>query len=118
MCTLWVRCTAECSNSPGRLGSHRFKVGLAGSFDNYDNSYAYGRSGQFLFGGIDEFARREGAFVQAVGPVPIARFDARQYAIFAQDLWNVLPGLDLQLGVRFELEELPRDEIRLNRDWL
>src|SRR5690606_18888633 len=102
----------------GGGGSHRFKVGLAGSFDSYDNSYAYGRSGQFLFGGIDEFARREGAFVQAVGPVPIARFDARQYAIFAQDLWNVLPGLDLQLGVRFELEELPRDEIRLNRDWL
>jgi len=97
---------------------HRIKVGLAGSFDSYDNTYAYGRSGQFLFGGIDEFSRREGAFVQAVGPVPIARFDVRQYAVFAQDLWNVFPGFDLLFGVRFELEELPRDQIRLNRDWL
>lgn len=98
--------------------SHRFKVGIAGSFDSYTNVYAYGRNGQFLFGGVDEFGRREGAFVQAVGPVPVARFDTRQYALFAQDLWSVLPGLDLFFGVRFELEELPQDEIRLNRNWL
>ena len=99
-------------------GRHRFGFGIDASFSAYDDTYAYGRPGEFAFGGVDEFARREGAFVQAVGSLPIAKYSLSRYALHFQDTWTPIPGLDLTVAARYNHEELPADEVALNREWL
>lgn len=98
-------------------GAHRLKFGLGASIGIHDQTYVHGREGQFTFGGIDEFGRREGAFVQAVGPAASATFTAPQFTLFVQDTWTVMPGLRLAGGFRLDTEAVPRGDVRANAQW-
>lgn len=98
-------------------GAHRLKFGLGVSVAFHDQTYVYGREGEFTFGGIEQFERREGAFLQAVGPLPSARFNSPQLTLFAQDAWSVAPGLRIVGGLRLDSELLPLDEVAANPEW-
>ena len=99
-------------------GAHALKLGGAFTYRHYDQEYSYGREGDFIFAGDSELARREGVFEQVVGPPPMAKFSVSQIAAYFQDSWTVEPGLRLLLGLRYEAERLPRDEVRLSQAWL
>lgn len=96
---------------------HRLKFGLAALYNKHEYTYGYGRGGEFVFGGVDEFERREGYFMQLSGGLPAANFNVLQFAAFAQDTWNAGPGFDVTIGVRYEREQLPQDEIVLDVAW-
>jgi hypothetical protein len=100
-----------------RLGQHRMKLGSTAKVASFDQTYNYNRNGVFLFGGVDEFARLEGVFVQSVGPLPVARFGSSSMGGFFQDVWTVTPGVVLTGGIRIEGEFLPQNEVRLNEEW-
>src|SRR5690606_32532476 len=55
--------------------------------------------------------------MQLSGGLPAANFNVLQFAAFAQDTWNAGPGFDVTIGVRYEREQLPQDEIVLDADW-
>lgn len=97
--------------------THSLKFGLAAQLSKHEHTYGYGRGGEFVFGGVDEFERREGYFTLLTGAVPAARFSVPQYAVYAQDTWNSGPGFNVTIGLRYELEQLPRGEIVPNTDW-
>lgn len=99
-------------------GVHHIKLGGAGTFASYDQTYSDGRDGVFLFASDSAFARRTGVFQQAAGPVPVARFGVPQLALYVQDTWTVAPGFRVLAGVRYEFEQLPRGDVRRNQDWL
>ncbi len=101
-----------------RLGQHRMKFGSWGKVASFDHTYDHGRLGVFLFGGVDEFARREGVFVQSVGALPVARFGSSSVGGFFQDVWTIAPGVILSGGIRVEGESLPQDDVRLNEEWM
>ncbi len=46
------------------------------------------------------------SFAQAFGPLGFS-FTTNDYAFFAEDSWRVLPRLTLNLGLRYEYEQLP-----------
>lgn len=97
-------------------GAHRLKGGVAAVLSNYDQTYTFGGGGEFFFGGLEQFARRRGAFVQT-GRVGDAAFSVPQFAAYIQDIWNPSPGLDLLLGMRIESEQRPRTEVLFNTLW-
>ena len=101
-----------------RLGTHQLKVGGSALVASFDHAYAFGRGGQFVFGGINDFAGLGGAFVQSVGPPPSARFITSEFGGFLQDTWRATPGFEMTLGFRVDAEVLPGDEVPLNDAWL
>jgi hypothetical protein len=94
---------------------HALKGGLAVSLDSYDYSFGQDRSGEFLFSGLDELARREGAFVQRPGGA--AAFSVPRLSAYLQDEWRAGRGLELLAGVRYELEALPKNGVVPNPEW-
>jgi len=101
-----------------RAGRHRVKFGVSLAFNSHDETSAFGSSGAFFFSGPGDFARRRGVFMQRSPLSPAAQFTVGQYGLFVQDLVTAGPGLDLQFGLRYDHEGLPRDKVALNKGWL
>lgn len=98
-------------------GSHRIKLGVGATFNSWDQNYAFGQRGIYRFGDLDGFANGEGTFFQVVAPAGID-LSTRDFEVFIQDLWSVSPAFQLQLGLRYEAQKLPTDEIELNTSWV
>ncbi len=99
------------------IGPHRLKFGVAASTSSVDQRYAHGQSGEYFFAGVPEFAGVEGAFSE-LNDVRASDFSVQQFGTFLQDTWSVIPGFDLVFGLRWEFEQIPDDEVRLNQEWL
>ncbi len=99
-------------------GRHQVKLGLAATFESFEQRYAHGRSGIFTFAGPSEFAALEGSFAIAARSAPFAEFSNQQYSIFVQDTWNPTRGLDVTLGLRYDHERLDDEEVTRNDLWL
>lgn len=101
-----------------RAGPHRLKLGAEVTAPSYQITSAYGQGGGYWFGGVSQFAARQGEFVQAVGTLPTAQFSAPQFGGFLQDTWDAGPGFDLLVGARYDIEKLPQGDIVNNSAWL
>jgi hypothetical protein len=99
-------------------GVHRLKFGLDTEVSSTDDTYAYARRAEFLFGGPEEFADGEGAVVQTQIQSPQASFTRLAFGAYVQNTWNAAPGLDVVGGVRFDVETLPATKGRLSQRWL
>ncbi len=99
------------------FGAHRLKLGGFLSNASYDQTFDARRAGAFAFGGVDEFARTEGVFVQTVGPLPVAKFSTLQTGGYLQYNLRAASGVDLKAGLRVDVEILPNDKVPPDRDW-
>ena len=97
---------------------HALKAGLAVAVTGYDHTFARGRSGEFLFSSLDDFASGAGAFAQSLGPATQADFTLPQLSSYLQDEWRAAPGLELLAGVRYDLEALPTNDAVRNLEWI
>ena len=100
-----------------KTGRHRFKLGAEVTAPSYQITDAYGSGGAFTFGGLSQYAARQGEFVQAVGAVPSAQFSTPDFGALIQDTWNAGPGFDFLVGIRYEIEKLPTGDVLLNVPW-
>lgn len=102
-----------------QISRHRFKAGINYTMTDYRQDYRYGANGIYTFGSLDDFARGEGTFYQSV---VAAREEATprlaEGGLFFQDTWTASPEIALTLGLRYDLQTLPEDEITLNTEWL
>jgi hypothetical protein len=108
--------TAQALEIP--TGDHRFQLGLDTDISSFDDTYAYSNRGEFIFGGAQEFASGDGIFVRTQLSSPRASFTRFGLGAYLQDIWNAAPGLRVVAGLRFDVETLPGDEIRLSQRWL
>lgn len=98
-----------------RAGDHRLKVGLSAALESYD--YDLAARSRFLFPGLDDFTVGRG-YLEQLGPSGQTDFSLSQAALYAQDTWTPVRGLDVLLGARVDLEQLPTDDARLDESWL
>ena len=84
-----------------QVGRHRLKLGGSAVVASLDHAYAFGRTGEFFFAGVDEFARLEGVFVQSVGSLPVARLSSTTSSPFSTSI-GAMPssGLDSLATIR------------------
>jgi hypothetical protein len=99
------------------VNRHWLKLGGGGTFSSYDYAYGYRQTGEFVFGGVDQFAGEVGGFTQRVGR-PQAEFKSYQFGGWLQDRWKAAPGLDLVFGFRLEWDRMPVDDIIENAAWV
>jgi hypothetical protein len=100
-----------------RTRAVHFKAGLSAGVAAYDYSYSNARNAEVFFGGVDQFARSEGAFVGPTGPLAVATFNVPAVAAYIQNTWRAAPGFELVLGLRYDVEDLPLDQVSVNEEW-
>jgi hypothetical protein len=96
---------------------HQLKFGASIDYTNYRQEYHYGSSGMFLFGDLDHFQSGTGVFFRSVAVSSDISFGVPEVGLFLQDTWQVSPGLDVLLGLRYETQVLPRNRILRNEGW-
>lgn len=100
--------------------SFKFGIDIAHTNDLSENlrlqfgSFSYGSVGNYLSDllspnrcGASHKTPCYSSYQQAFGPLGFT-FDTNDVAFFAEDSWKILPRLTLNLGVRFEYEQLPK----------
>ncbi|MCH7876563.1 MAG: TonB-dependent receptor, partial [Gemmatimonadetes bacterium] len=100
-----------------RVANHRMKIGVEVDLTSFDQSFASGTAGEYVFSGVSGLDARRGVFTQAVGPRPVASFSRQSIGGFMQDHWTVAPGFDFRVGLRYDVELVPLDEIPPNAEW-
>lgn len=99
-------------------GRHRIKGGIQLSATRYEQDYIFGSAGRYFFGGVDAFDRGVGTFVRTVGPAQgTANPRIGRLGLFLQDTWTATPEVSLLLGLRYDRETLPTDQIAVNQAW-
>ncbi len=114
-------------------GRHSFKTGLDLNFDRIFNFFPGFFSGQYTFNSYADFASNANCAAvrtpggQALPNCPSGfqqRFalpntsgatsnpDSSDYAVFLQDDWRVTPKLTLNLGVRYDYQNLAQPEVQ------
>jgi hypothetical protein len=101
-----------------RVRSHVFKGGFATTSTSHDIAYDPWRAGMYVFGDLTDFAQGRGEFVQSVGGVPDASFSISSLALFGQDSWSPVRGLNLLFGFRINGEHWPVGGVTTNTQWL
>ncbi len=99
-------------------GTRQIKLGADGDFSSWKQTFAFGSAGEFAFSRAVDLDVRSGVFTQAVGSLPISSFSTQLLGLLLHDRWRLAPGLDLQVGLRYEWEFLPQTSIPANAEFL
>ncbi|MDH3458170.1 MAG: TonB-dependent receptor [Gemmatimonadota bacterium] len=102
-----------------RLGTVKVKLGGAGSFTSYEQTFTFAPQGMFWFSDVSNFEQGRGLYVGpgAATAGATARFSVLQVSGFLQNTWTVIPGLDVRFGLRYDGEWSPVAELARNADW-
>lgn len=98
-------------------GSHSFKFGVDFNFDRIFNFFPGLFSGQYTFNSYAQFAANTpSSFTQSfagAGTDGATTYpDFNEYAFFAQDDWRVTNKLTLNLGVRYDIQDLSKPTVK------
>lgn len=98
-------------------GAHRFKVGVGLNFGHWRQTYGFGRNGIYTFGDLDGFGNAQGDFFQLVGPGSV-EFNTKVFEVMLQDTWSINEAVQIQLGLRYDNQTIPRGLIGTNAAWI
>lgn len=98
-------------------GVHRLKAGFATAAHRVESDYVRDASGIYAVGGPATLTV-DGAWRQVTASDAGTNLRMRETALFVQDDWQVVDGLALTLGLRFERFTIPAGGISRNADWL
>lgn len=93
------------------VGRHTLKAGLnfiyadiLNVFQNFGSQFQ--GAGEFRFANLDDFENFRPSFyyrpVQQGGGIPTSNFGVIEWALYAQDSWQVTPKLNATLGIRYD----------------
>jgi outer membrane receptor protein involved in Fe transport len=103
------------------VGNHTFKGGFDYNKDDILNFFPGNFSGAYTFASIASFQRGMPSgsgerYVQAfAGPDtsgPTTHPDLTDYAGFVEDEWRITPALTLNLGLRYDSQDIARGDVR------
>ncbi len=97
-------------------GVHRLKAGFATAAHRLESDYVRDASGLYAVGGPATLTV-DGAWRQVVADDAGANLRLRETALFVQDDWQVVDGLALTLGLRFDRFTIPAGGISRNAEW-
>lgn len=88
-------------------GNHLLKAGAAVNWVHLSAAEMDGFGGLSLFASLADFAAGRAQQYRQVFGVPQTRFNVASYGGFVQDHWSVTRKLTLDLGLRYDFEQLP-----------
>jgi len=100
------------------LGNVQLKLGLFAAYTTHDQTFSYGSGGTYWFSDPDAFGTGRGSYLASTNALTTARYSSLRVGGMLQNTWTVLPGLDLQFGLRWDGEWLPNKDLVLDQGWL
>ena len=95
-------------------GRHEIRTGLDFSILKIENFFPGTFGGSFSFSSITNYVQNlPTSYAQNFGD-PYTHPNANQYAAYVQDNWRALPNLNLNFGLRYELETYEKSELQAN----
>src|SRR5262249_3435096 len=88
-------------------GRHLLKAGIAVNRIHVRASVPDGFTGLYIFPTVGNVLAAAPAYFQQAFGNPVTNFAANRYAGFAQDHWTLNSKLTLDLGLRYDFEQLP-----------
>jgi hypothetical protein len=101
---------------PNKAGRHDLKFGAKYTYVWISNPNNANANGTYVFGHNLAFDRSnprtypERLNIRVPGPLEYEMI-GRTYELYAQDKWQIKPNLSLSLGMRYDLEQTPIDEV-------
>lgn len=95
-------------NVTKQIGKHIVKMGTDFNFSSERDYFVYGPKGEYRFADLQSVTT--GAFelyLQSFGQTT-AKFNSPTYSFFAQDEYRILERLNLNYGLRYDLQVLPQ----------
>ena len=99
-------------------GKHTFKLGAAFETSMIEQTQFFGALPTASFGSPAEVATSQGLLVQPIGTPATADFSLIQIGGFVQDTWRPGSGLELVLGLRYDNQAIPVDDLEIDNEWL
>ena len=101
---------------PDKMGRHDFKFGAKYTYiwignpnwENLNGTYQFGHDRPFVAGNASTYPER--LTVRVPGPLNYEMI-SRTYEGYAQDKWQIKPNLTLSMGIRYDLEQTPINEV-------
>ncbi|MBW3671043.1 MAG: TonB-dependent receptor, partial [Acidobacteria bacterium] len=93
-------------------GDHYFKAGFEYMDTHIDNFFPREAGGEYNFDTVEDFLANEpSGFAQGFGPTNGRNvFDLSSWGAFLHDTWSASDRLTLDLGVRYDLQDIPQPE--------
>ena len=95
------------------MGAHTIKIGGDVTYTNTLNEFQnfgsqFQGAGEFLFAGLDDFEvfRPSSYFrpIQEGGGIPTSDFNTLEWALYAQDSWDLSSKLNVTVGLRYDYQ--------------
>ena len=104
-----------------RTGPHTFKFGAQLNNFSYENFFFFNQQGTYRFRSLSDFEAKapseytralpnpgpDGQFFTSDDIAPLAVYDVRELAVYAQDSWEISDRLMLSLGARVDRTTFP-----------
>ena len=97
--------------------NHTLKGGFDYSHDNILNYFPGNFFGVYRFNSLADFANNKAASYQQAfagegTSGPTTHPNLKEYGLFAQDEWRVIPSLTLNLGLRYDRQQMQQPSVR------
>jgi len=99
------------------LGQHQVKLGLSAAFLRHQQQYAFGSGGRWTFGDLNGFQAVTGDWMQVTGASQVD-FNSTELGVFAQDLWQMSPDMQVLIGARYERQSMPANRLVSPMPWV
>jgi hypothetical protein len=100
------------------LGNVQLKLGFFAGYTSHDQTFSYGSGGVHWFSDPDAFGAGRGSFVGSANSLTTARYSSVRIGGMLQNTWTIFHGFDLQMGLRWDGEWLPQNDLVLDQGWL
>ncbi len=99
------------------LGDHRVKAGTGISVGIHQIESSDAALGRYAAGGASGLLFGQGFYDRTEGTGLASDFTVPTFSIFAQDVWNAAPGLQVVFGARLEVDQLPEADLQRPSVW-
>lgn len=100
-----------------REGNQQMKAGVEGRIASHEREGVAGGAGAFVASSLAGLASGRGSSAFVIPATPLADYQVRGLSGFGRFVWTPRPGLELAIGARYDVDQLPVSDLPADTTW-